>query len=324
MEAEPRIVSTDLPQERSEVASWTGCFEPFAVGDPGRAPDRVISKLNTRFWYRPELALDAVMVGQEGESPFAALRAASIRGLSHRHYGEVRQDEYAFRVTPDNRYLVVCVADGVSAGKWSHLAALWGSRGGVDDLCRILRDTEPEDIDWPRFVGEVAAQVEQAGRDHLLRHGVLPEDVGTTRQVAGQLATTVLYAVVCLSGSAAGQAHVYGIGDTSVWVLADGHWHPRQPIKNDGAEVYSSSVTALPLLPRELPPVIRTRVAPGQVLVLMTDGVGDPLGDGTGSVAEFLADRWCLPPSGLEFAAQVDFRRSTFDDDRTVVALWPL
>jgi hypothetical protein len=70
--------------------------------------------------------------------------------------------------------------------------------------------------------------------------------------------------------------------------------------------------------------VIHAELGPQDVLVLMTDGVGDALGDGTGPVGDFLAERWRVPPTNLEFAAHVDFQRNTFDDDRTVVALWPL
>jgi hypothetical protein len=324
METDPRPAELGAPAEPSTPPPWSGWFDPFVVGDPGKAPDRVISKPDHRVWHRAETVLDAMTFGADDGTPVLTLRAASLRGLSHRHYGVTRQDDYAFRITPDGVHLVVGVADGVSAGKWSHLAARWAARSGVEDLCRVLSTTAPDDIDWPDFVTQVAGRIERGGRQRLLHLGVAAEDLDSTRQVARHLATTVLYAVVGLVGPGTGDVHICVVGDTSAWVLADGSWHPLQAIKNAGAEVYSSSVTALPLLPRVPPPVIRARVEPGQVLALMTDGVGDPLDDGAGSVGQFLADRWRMPPSGLEFAAQVDFRRSSYDDDRTVVALWPL
>ena len=61
-----------------------------------------------------------------------------------------------------------------------------------------------------------------------------------------------------------------------------------------------------------------------QVLVLMSDGVGDPLGAGTGEVGQTLAESWRKPPYILTFAAQVEFARRSFDDDRTVIAVWPV
>lgn len=324
MQPPPATASGDLLECPPDDPRWGGRFEPFTVGDPGRAPSRVVSRADPRYWDRQDTVLDGVTVHDPDGRPAAVLRAASVRGLAHRHYGTVRQDEYAFRVTPDGRHLVVCVADGVSDGDYSHLAALWATHGGVEDLCRILADTPPEDLDWARFIGGVAGIIERSGRSYLLDRGLAPSAVASTRQVAGQLASTVLYAVVDLTDPDVRPVHLCGLGDTSAWVLHDGSWQAQQPIKNDGEEIYSSSVTALPLLSAAPPAVMHTEVGPEDVLVLMTDGVGDALADGIGPVGDFLAEQWTVPPTNLEFAAQVDFHRNTFDDDRTVVAIWPL
>lgn len=313
----------DPPGCPPDGPGWSGRFEPFAVGDPGQAPGRVVSRPDPRYWERQDTVLDGVTVHDSTGMPAAVLRAASVRGLAHRHYGTVRQDEYAFRVTPDGRHLVACVADGVGNGDHSHLAALWATHSGVAELCRILADTAPEDLDWAQFVGGVAGMIERAGRSYLLDRGLSPSAVASTRQIAGQLATTVLYAVVDLTDPDVRPVHLCEIGDTSAWVLHEGSWQAQQTVKNDGEEIYSSSVTALPLLSTTPPAVIRTEVGPEDVLVLMSDGVGDALADGTGPVGEFLAERWTAPPTNLEFAAQVDFHRNTFDDDRTVVGIWP-
>ena len=67
-----------------------------------------------------------------------------------------------------------------------------------------------------------------------------------------------------------------------------------------------------------------TDFGPDDVLVLMTDGIGDPLRDGAGQVGRLpgghVGDARRSP---LEFAAQVDFTRKSHDDDRTAVAVWP-
>lgn len=53
-------------------------------------------------------------------------------------------------------------------------------------------------------------------------------------------------------------------------------------------------------------------------------GLG-PLGTGHGGVGNLFGDVLTGPwvPSLIEFAHEVDFSRETFDDDRTLVAVWP-
>jgi hypothetical protein len=117
------------------------------------------------------------------------------------------------------------------------------------------------------------------------------------------------------------------LGDTSAWQLRPDRempWESLREVKNAGSTIASSATAAVPLIPRQLPPPVSARLCPGEALVLMSDGVGDPLGGGTGEVGASLASAWRLPPDPLNFAAQVGFARRTFDDDRTVVAIWAL
>jgi len=105
-----------------------------------------------------------------------------------------------------------------------------------------------------------------------------------------------------------------------------GHLHRYNgaPRQDDFALLVSSAVVGLPWVPTELAPVV-VEVADGDVLLIGTDGIGDPLGGGYGGVGNLL--RAVLtgpaPPSLIEFAHAVDFSRETFDDDRTLVAVWP-
>ena len=111
------------------------------------------------------------------------------------------------------------------------------------------------------------------------------------------------------------------VGDSDIWIARGRKWQPLFPVKNQGRLIASSAVDTVPGN-RKPPTVVKASLEPGDLFVLMSDGVGDPLGDGEGDVGEFLADAWRRPPAPLEFAAQVQFRRRTFTDDRTVVALW--
>lgn len=317
-------------EDRDRVTAapvWRGRAEPFQVGDPGRAASLVVPVPDPDGWDRRDTVLDGVALLDGTKRRVAEVRAASVRGLSHRAYGTVRQDEYSFRRTADGRWLVIAVADGVSAGRLSHKAAIIAARKGAEMLADALRESGPAGVPWPDFIRAVAGRVERLGRNRLAAAGNADAQTASVREVAQHMATTVLYAVVDLAPvHGAHEVHLVSVGDTSAWVLREGdRWEPQDAVKNDGAELHSSSVHALPLVPAVDPAPVRTTVAAGEVLVLMTDGIGDPLGHGSGAVGRFLADVWSTPPvSGLEFAAHVGFARKSFDDDRTAVAFWPV
>lgn len=302
----------------SEPPEWTGQYVPYAVGEPGRAATEVVSVPDPENWHRRASVADGFVVRPEGGPPIAEVRAASLRGLSHRAYGRTRQDEYAYQLTPDGRYLVLCVADGLSSGSWSHYAAEVAARTGVTLLVSALAHTEPAELDWDRLVREVAGHIVAFARKRLPGGAELE-----VSEVAEWMSTTAVYAVAGL-GDEVMDVHVGSVGDSSAWVLTEQGWEPMADVKNADADVHSSAVGALPLVPAQ--PVVRrhAQVEPGEVLVLMSDGVGDPLHTGTGEVGRFLAQSWRTPPDDLAFAAQVGFRKRSYDDDRTVVAVWPL
>lgn len=298
----------------------TGEFEPYVVGSAGRAAGLVRPAFVPDHPDRPDTIVDGIVVNGPAGAPAATVRAASVRGLSHRAYATVRQDDYALRVTPDGRYLVLCVADGVSAAPLSHLAACWAAQEGTNQLVRLLASTPPADLEWTEFIGYVATVIVDWASRTIAELDADPVAVART------MAAALSFAVVDLAPTGAGNAvHLMTIGDTSGWIIGqDGYWFPLQPVKNAGADIYSSAVSALPALTQPPAPPVTAVLGPGEVLVVMTDGVGDPLGDGSGVVGEFLARAWREPPPELAFAAQISFTRRTFDDDRTAVAVWPV
>ncbi|MCD2193610.1 protein phosphatase 2C domain-containing protein [Actinomycetospora endophytica] len=295
---------------------------PYVVGDPGRAAGQVRPAPDLRFPERPDTTVDGYTVAGPDGRPSVELRAAGVRGLAHRYYGTVRQDSAAVRVSVDQRWLVAVVADGVSAGEHSHVAADTAATAAATELAGLLGGTAPEAIDWPALFLRLADQVAHATRVHLAGHGIHTD--GELTDLAAQAATTVLIAVLALASDPDGtrELHLIGLGDTSAWTLDDSGWSCHYGAKTH--QLYASSATAaLPILPPEPPRPARTQLGRGQVLALVTDGIGDPLGDGTGEVGAFLAARWQAPPTPLEFAAQVDFARRSYDDDRTAIVLWP-
>jgi serine/threonine protein phosphatase PrpC len=292
------------------------------IGDPGRAAANVVPRPDVRLPFRHDTVLDGVRIQGPRGAGEVELRAVSARGLSHEYYGKVRQDEFAYLVAGQGRWLILAVADGLSSGRYSHRAAEIVCHFGCRLLQRQLADRDLAVVDWQVVFDELADEIVAHA---VAQFGLVNPPVET---VAERMAATALFAVIDLAAAGNGdrRAHVMWLGDTSAWLLRPDEpapWEPLQAVKNAGSTVASAATAAVPVVPEVLPPAVEITLRPGEALVLMSDGVGDPLGGGTGEVGAFLADAWRCAPDPLTFAAQVGFRRRSYDDDRTVLAVWP-
>jgi len=285
----------------------------FQVGEPGSAA-QVEGLPAMLLAQQPDAMIDA------GEVGALTVRAASVRGAGHRYDGTPRQDDFCLGTAgARNELLVAVVADGVSAGPRSHLAARVVVRLGVQLVAQAIANGPVSTIDWDALVGSIAGHVLlQARKDR-------GNDQLDAREAAKVMASTAAFAIVPVERDPNGvrTCTVVPIGDTSVWVLRGGQqWESVTPIKNEGAAVASSAVFALPLLPSTPIVALTAVLLPGDALFVVTDGVGDPLGEGSGDVGRALAATWATPPNRYEFAAQVDFARRSHTDDRTAVGIW--
>ena len=300
-----------------DPTAWSGGgFMPYEVGDPGRAAREVVAPPPLNPSDPADTQIDAAAAGG------LVIRAASVRGISHRHEGTPRQDEYAICTTDDGRWLVVGVADGVSAGSLSHQAATIACRAAGALVRDALVTDAPEAIPWAEVINAIAGRIVVHGRRVLGEDGsgeISPADV------ARAMATTLVVAVVA-TGPGDDGTHLgalLAIGDTSAFVFgADRTWRPVTSVKNDGATVASSATIALPYVPQDPLVAAPLTLAAGEALFVMTDGVGDPLGRGQGEVGDFLGEAWAEPPDPISFAGQVGFARRSYDDDRTTVGIW--
>jgi len=91
------------------------------------------------------------------------------------------------------------------------------------------------------------------------------------------------------------------------------------------AEPMIAAKLRLAVLPRVPDPIEQAsgQLTDGLVLLVATDGFGDPLGAGTGEVGQLFARALSAAPPPLRLAQLLDFSRETFDDDRTLLGLWP-
>jgi len=242
------------------------------------------------------------------------VRLASIRGYSHRFYGRPRQDAASVAFDESTGSVVFAVADGVSSARCAERGAELAVRTAVNMIGIALRAGR-NGPDWRALIESIslrlAEEARSPGGDGAAETGRAPADFATTL-VAG-------YARPAVAG---GVVTVVQLGDSSAWLLDGSGFTRLLGSKSDpGAAVIPSQVAALPAVPETVEPVTAT-LPDGSVLLVGTDGFGDPLGDGTGLVGGLFRSVLRTPPPPLGFAHALDFSRETFDDDRTLVAVW--
>jgi hypothetical protein len=296
------------------ITSPLTALHPPVIGDAGAAAAVEGSPAMLAI-PQPDIAIDAGLYGP------LVVRAASVRGAGHRYDGTPRQDDFCLAAGGrDNEWFVIAVGDGVSAGPSSHVASRAAVRFGSKLVADRLDQAGPEQIDWDDVIGSTAGFVLAQARNETGNRRL------EARDAARVMATTIVFAIVPVYPDRTGvrRCTVVPIGDTSGWILRKGgQWEPVTEVKNQGNAVAVSATAALPLLPSGPVVPLAADLQAGDALFVLTDGVGDPLGAGTGEVGKVLAAAWSRPPDRYQFAAQVDFRRRSHTDDRTVVAVWP-
>lgn len=290
---------------------------PVIVGPPVPVFEpRVTSSEYRSVPYRPDSVIDG------WATDGFVMRAASLRGYRHRYYGVPRQDDLAIAYLRAPERLVVAVADGVSAARQSHFGATIAARYAAQWVAEAI-GAEATKLDWDALLRGAAWQLVELG---ISQFGV-ERGPGAAAATENLLATTLICAVIDFSADASNAVvHLIGVGDSSAWLLdpqtggytllLGGKGDPHEPIT-------SSAVSGLPRVPADTTPTV-VEVPRGSVLLIATDGFGDPLGSGNGTIGQLFAAKLAAPPSMIEFAHLLDFSRETFDDDRTLVAIWPL
>ncbi|MET8990722.1 protein phosphatase 2C domain-containing protein [Nonomuraea wenchangensis] len=253
-------------------------------------------------------------------APGLTLRSASVRGERHRYYRQPRQDATCAVLHEESGVVVFAVADGLSSASAATIGAAEACRAAVWALHAQL------DEGGTGFPADFHADFHAAARYaaetlHRQAAALLRREPGLAQ--VEELVATTLVAGVARPGGHGAEVSLFRIGDSAAWTLdpARARYRPLFAAKADG-DLVPTSVAALPRVPE---PLERWsgRLAPGEVLLVGTDGFGDPLGDGDGQVGALFAEHLAVPPPPLWLAHLLDFSRETFDDDRTLLALWP-
>lgn len=295
----------------SERTGWS----PLVIGTPVARFEPRPPRSRT---YRPDTAVDGWSTGR------LVVRGASVRGYQHRHDGTPRQDDFAIAWHPATDAVIVAVADGVSEAELAHVGATLACRTAVEQLSRWLdgeSDRENDggsegEPDW----SDVLRCASWALVEFAKGQPASGPDDGDAERAERLLATTLVAAVLRPNDDGSATVTAVRAGDSTAWLLAGQDW--TELFATDTDDVLTTAVTALPRLAAEVA-AATVEVPAGGVLLVGTDGVGMAVGDGRGPVGSALAAGVESPPAPLDFGYLLDFSRETFDDDRTLVAVWP-
>lgn len=291
-------------------------FPPENVlGDPGRQPEikSVSSTLNVGV---ADTALDFFSLGP------IEVRGCSSRGWSHRYKGTPRQDDFSALV--NDEVIVIAVADGVSEGDFSQVAAETAARSA----CKLVADqlAKHGQVDWVQVARRISMRIIEEAEYRKISQIDVVEPTLNERLTAclSKMSTTLIVAVMERAPRHDGFHAEIGVvaGDSGSYLLrcdAD----VLEPVgggKEETDSITSTSVRPLPGKVRSS--ANRVVLQPGDALFVGSDGIGDPIGDGSGEVGQELARRWAGPPSIDRFLLDVNVYRRSFDDDRTAVGIW--
>ena len=279
---------------------------PVVIGEPAAEIEPLVAAAEP---YRPDTVADG------GTAFGLTVRAASVRGLFKRYVGGARQDDLCLAVHEPSRTLVVAVADGVSGAARSHVGAALAVRHATAAVLRGL-EQDPEELAWNDVFQQAAWALidEQRRSDGATRSGV--------PQAAAALATTLTVAAITAGASAAPRVRVAAVGDSPALLLRDRDFSRLLDGELRGDGLIGGAVQALPRHAGSWTSA-EGELTPGAALLVATDGLALPLGDGSGEVGAVFARELQRVPEVIDFARLLDFSRSTYDDDRTLVAVWP-
>lgn len=319
----PSPMEAPIPMLRGEQGPWPqnwgdpGPLRPEADPDPSIWAPVVLDQPTYEFEPRPPQA----SAGYRPDTDFdgwstrsATVRLASVRGYKHRYEGRPRRDHAEAHVH-ETGTIVFAVADGVDGARYAELGSVLASAAALDEVISQL-DARQHPFDWQSVL-------QQAG-DRLVAEADSISDDPDPARAEELLATTLTVGAAWPSAAGGMVISLALVGDSSAWVLERGRFHPLLMPRTEGPAAGAPDAT-LPL-PRVPAAPVRQEIhlLPGAVLLVGTDGFGIPLGDGEGQVGELFARHLAAPPPPRGLAHLLDFSWETCDDDRTLLALWPL
>lgn len=305
------------PQPVGTAATWTTGRLYGEKTTFGRSP-----WWTARGWWKAADVPDAgdvrMHVGTVGD---IAIAAGSIRGHRHRMEGIANQDAFSSTTVCDHdgaaTHLIAVVCDGMGSAVHSAFGASVASQAATYLLSEFVTSGRPfEDLALlqERLLARVTESVVSA---RGMTHAAPPRDTELP-----DLQTTLTFAIVPVVGVGSRQCLVGSVGDSPIFLLAEGGLRLVAAGKDDGAAMYSTAAQGV-LGATEM--TLRTiDLTAGDALALTSDGVGGfVVHDGAmTSLGRDLAGQWRQPVGLIDFITDLSFEMASADDDRTAFLIW--
>ena len=298
----------------------------------GNIPVGEQSRSNATAWHAPEWTKIPALLdegpGRDIEVQFGVAQdlrvmAGSVRGTRHQFYAQPNQD--AFAIARTDRFLVVAVADGVGSARFAAHGSAYVSERVVRYLESALRDTAVDDADGLESSVRQALHTGSEGVMNWSEGAFRAPHVPAVEVRRSEVSTTLTVCIVPLVADLSGSRTVTcaNVGDSPCYTLRREGWRLETEATKDGA-VLDLATVALPCPPGEPIPsrVRQLNLGPDDVLVVMTDGIGQSLASGQTEVGSWLAGRLRRPMLAHDWIDTLMFDRAGEDDDRTMVAVW--
>ncbi|MET7300249.1 protein phosphatase 2C domain-containing protein [Embleya sp. NPDC005575] len=282
--------------------------EPAAESAVDEVPRRMLRMLPP-----PALADGGGMVVDGGRLGRLNVRAAGVRGELHQQQGLPRQNCFAVGPDPSARWTIAIVCDGVDNAHASELAAQIAVRSAYRTVARMVARERHENWDW----AGVQTEVEEDLRTRLAGTADRAHEMGRSEP-----ATRLAILVTAADPLEDDRVDMAVLGDSTVLRLAQGGWRAPLGIRDASAEAAPAAIPGQ--AGDDQLRICRTTWRPTDVLVMMTGGFAEALGQPTAGLAPRLAEDWRTPPSLFDYLRDVDEGLRLRDDDGCVVALWPL
>lgn len=267
------------------------------LGQPARAANAVGSLTTATPYFVQANASECCSAGQ------IQIAAASRRGYSHIHDATPRQDDYAVELSPDGRYAIAAVADGLGSADLSHIGAQWAVRGAIREFVTIASTTPLSQISPI----DLAARTSE--RMRALTRSVLASDEADEHRFS----TTLVLAAVDLAKQ---ELWSFRVGDSDLLLRLRSSW--RSAFRT---EPRGEGTAALPHDPGGAESV-HIGFPAGHAVMLATDGIAQTMEASPDIVGSAFHQLLASPLTEFEFQRLVAFDRRGAHDDRTAVAIW--
>ena len=303
-----------------------------SIGSPwpdGTAGERAATaRVEPRYAFGSNTAPEGGLVGTAFTQPFGhpdstiefaetatwSVRAASVRGRNNRSRNAPRREAYALGscTDPEGRSYHALAVGGIADANDHSLE--WTSTrttAAVELVVEAVATSGPS-IDWPALIEqlkhglrvETASLAASAGDDTGIGIGSPVVDLPSQSRAA-----SIVVALIAIN--APSTIHGISIGRARVWRVAA-----------DFLERLIEDALILDHI-RPLTGVeFRYSLAPGEAVLVVSDGLSDLIDDGRSPAANELAYHCQGPPDPFDFAALLDLASAGARDDRTAIGFW--